>query len=574
MRQYLLIAGFVALIGWSPPSHALLSVDERVADAETLVDLYVHHYGPLPWKEAYLDISLPAMTDRLMEGVRAARTDEDFYEALIHFLSGFKDAHVSGIVPSTYRTWLGFTVDAFGDELVIVDINREELSEELFPFALGDRLVAIDGQDPEQVMRSLLPYREMGHAPANRRLTAAMLTSRRQSRVPRVPSGQATVAIYSYAREVLETVTIPWRHEGFPLARFTERPIPPVKAIFALLGGSADALPQKPASFLDQMRALRAPDADGSGTYLPFGNLTPYFPLGATFVERSTDPYYSGIFITPTHRIGFLRLHTWWDIDFPAAIALLEREIPQLQATTDALIIDQTHNPGGDLCFLEEVARFFVAEPKPTVLFQVKPSRLWLQWFEEEALSLPPEWSAKQRKLHALIREKLRTAMEAGSALTEPIPLCSPDGLITPYENAENQVITYTKPKLLLINDMDCSGGDVFPAIIQDAGAATTFGTRTIGCGGNVINIEHIGRSDFTARVTMSLMVRNQDVVAPNGIPTRYIENVGVRPDIHYAITPDDVRNGYRAYREAILRTVGRLIDDAEQMRNDHADAK
>ncbi len=104
----------------------------------------------------------------------------------------------------------------------------------------------------------------------------------------------------------------------------------------------------------------------------------------------------------------------------------------------------------------------------------------------------------------------------------------------------------------MLTNALDFSGGDFFPAIMQDNRRATILGVRTAGAGGIVKSfpIGQFGVGEVGA--TSSLAQR------PNGRP---IENLGVTPDIPYELTARDLRTGFAEYRYAILKALHDLLD-------------
>jgi C-terminal processing protease CtpA/Prc len=93
-------------------------------------------------------------------------------------------------------------------------------------------------------------------------------------------------------------------------------------------------------------------------------------------------------------------------------------------------------------------------------------------------------------------------------------------------------VIAYTKPLLVLVDDMSASAADAFAATIQDNTRGPLFGWRTMGAGGNVEAWEAGSYSLGITTVTESLMIRKNVIVTPEYTPAPYVENIGVRPDI------------------------------------------
>jgi len=112
---------------------------------------------------------------------------------------------------------------------------------------------------------------------------------------------------------------------------------------------------------------------------------------------------------------------------------------------------------------------------------------------------------------------------------------------------------SYSKPILMLINEMDISCGDFTPAMLQDAGRVTLLGTTTAGAGGAV--------SQFSFPNQNGILMVSYTITLGQRVNDDKIENVGVDPDIDYAVTADDIQNGYRNYIQVINDTVSQMIN-------------
>ena len=155
------------------------------------------------------------------------------------------------------------------------------------------------------------------------------------------------------------------------------------------------------------------------------------------------------------------------------------------------------------------------------------------------SLELLKDWNGFQQEV---IKQ-----WSAGKTMTSPLPVF---GLAAVQPNPAGR---FTKPLLILTNPLDFSGGDFFPAIMQDNKRAVIFGERTAGAGGVVKDYKQQNSLLGVETIKLTATIAER----ANGQP---IENLGVTPDIPYAVTAADVQGGYAGYIKAADAAVSGLL--------------
>ena len=528
-----------------------LTEQQRIDDAVTLVSLYEHSYAPMPWKKKLWKLDHDAMANQLMADAASAKNDLEFYDAIAGYLRNFHDAHVSWGIPSSLVASLPFDADYFNGEVLIYNINREELPKEKFPFEIGDRIIAVDGKPVDQHLQKLIRYCDTGSKLTNLRKAARYLTFMAQWRFPFIPT-ESTFTIERASDKTQQSVLLSWKREGSSLVPFVDRKNKAAKLAKMSLSRPLKKNPLEP-------HIQQGPQLDEKSGKSRIYTYAPFFPLWDTFVERKREQLISGVINLHGHKIGFIRIPSWSYEDEVAVLNFFKEEIPYLNDNTEALIIDQTNNPGGHICLAEQVLSHFTQKPISALMTQIKPTRAWFVEYENEFSTL--EDPQEQQLAEVNFLRPIREALADGRDLSDPIPICGNlDGLIHP-QNDPAQI--YHKPTLLLIDEFSCSTGDMFPSMGQDGGVfSKIFGHRSVGCGGNVVGVQYLGHSDVTVRVTQSLAVRQKPVRLTDGTDTYYIENIGVQPDIAYTVGGDDFRDNFSKYRAAIDQAVLSLIEE------------
>jgi len=514
-------------------SFAGLTPEQRVNDAQMIVDLFEHRYGPMPWKEEFLGIDPAAMAENFLAHAETSQNDEDFYSSIAFYLAGLADVHVQLTIPSTGTAWLGFDTDDIDGDVIITFIDRYELPQNVFPFEVGDRVVSMDGFPVDDLRQELLLYRTVGMPRSDARTSAQALTWRKQDTYPIMPSGISSLTIAPRNGTIEQTVDLPWIQSGFALA--------PVTTHF----GSAKAVQvSRPKTFLEHIRIIEPTFYQQRNARIGKDG-EPFFDPWPSFKTIENSPVVAGTFRMDKKKIGYIRFDSFW-VSYSqvlSTLSFLQDQIPAFQRDTDALVIDITDNGGGDICYGEEIASFFLRKPIEGVKLRARPTRIWTTEIES---IIDLDGVQNERAILEDIHGKVKVALAAGHRLTDPFRICQP------FENLPPASTTYTKPILVLVNEFCASTADAFPALLQDAGVAKIFGWRTRGAGGNVRPVGPFGNSDIRISITESLMWREKPVDLGEGRTTNYIENVGVVPDYPYDVTLDDFLNGYKGYRAAI----------------------
>src|SRR5262249_10978933 len=113
---------------------------------------------------------------------------------------------------------------------------------------------------------------------------------------------------------------------------------------------------------------------NGYGARSPvFVNALPNFAFTRRLGGNASDYFYSGTFKYFELTIGYIRIPTYDPSSQSAALLQFDQELAYMNANTDGLIIDEMRNPGGQLCYGENIAARLINFPFRATGFQLRP---------------------------------------------------------------------------------------------------------------------------------------------------------------------------------------------------------
>ena len=508
----------------------VLSTDEKLRDLDQIVSIMKSGYGPLHYKTETQGLELDQIREKYANKIRSSRTNAEFYYLLVEFVAAFRDSHFSASLPSGYSATLPFSTDLVEGKVLIDTVNKKS---EGLPFARGDEIVEINGQPVSVLVDQLQKGVGAGNPETARRKAAMRIAMRSGAQVP-VPAGHAEVTVRNLSG-ALQTVKLNWEVTGSPIDEADPKTLP-------ILNQSDPKDEMKLLSIRDYWEEFEGPQAEDS--YRCSGRTRITIPADATIIMQK--PFVAYYHPTPKGNIGYLRIGEYQpqggsgEVEYDARFAQYEYAIGILEKETVGLIIDQDHNCGGSVDFMHRMAAFFIAGSFRPLQFQLLANKenyiLYRQWFNSRTPYTP------ERENLERVFNLVKSTWETNEFLT---PLTAIDGAL---EITPNHV-QYTKPIVMLVDEMSGSGGDAFPALMQGYGRAKVLGNHTMGAGGNVRDLPPLNFSQVKLKLTKSLFYR------PDGIP---VENNGVTPDYPYLITKDDFIGGYLNYQAFY---VSKLLD-------------
>jgi hypothetical protein len=278
-----------------------------------------------------------------------------------------------------------------------------------------------------------------------------------------------------------------------------------------------------------------------------FGSRNPVFNPPPGYIGRlggaSTDQFISGTFPLGDYRVGFIRIWTMSPTNQTLAFTQFQNEIAYFNQNTRGLVIDVMHNGGGNLCYVETLNRMLASRPFRGIAYEIRATEFWTQYFSSN-LTAAKRANADQWiiDLYTVYLDQVQKARAELRGSTGDLPICGPTFQdIAPLPGA------YTRPIMVLVNEFSLSAAESFPAMLQDQGRATIFGTRIAGGGGNPASYNAGTYSMGMTRATRSFFTRASWVSTPGFPAANHLENTGVYPDL------------WQDYMtEANLRTAGR----------------
>jgi C-terminal processing protease CtpA/Prc len=564
----------LALVLLAGACHAQLLPDQKLLDFQQLAALFAKQYAPYEWKRDALGVDLLRLAPWL-DRIRATKSDLEFYEVCAQYVASLNDVHSEFFLPSDFQASLGFDADLYDGKPLIetIDVPTTRAAPTM---RVGDELVSVDGKTVADWLKEFGKYIVFGNQRSTDRNNTSLISFRIQAIYPRAAEigDTATVVVRHRDSATLETYTLPWDKVGLPLTNIGPVPSPRLSsARKSRLRSDDDAAPIAPAPpYLKPLRALQNFRLPEQKSLRGFGEVAPVFQasLPANFVRRlgrNTDFFFSGSFQASGRRVGYLRIPDMLAFDgidaAPFALGQFQTEIAFLQANTDALVVDVMRNPGGNGCYVEELLRRLIPYRFRGMGQEVRVTRDWVIAFSE-AVDQAQLFGADDGAISQLqaILVQLQKAYKENRGRTDAIPQCGAYFERDPAVNSAGASIAYTKPILLLTDEFTTSAAEIFAAIFQDSSRGQLFGWRTAGAGGVVGGAVASGfYSEGSADVTLTMLLRTNQVVSPDFPITSYIENVGVRPDVAVDyMTEANLLNRGKPFVDAFTAAVVALI--------------
>jgi len=603
----------LALLSLAPLGFADLTPTQKTVDFMQLVALYDVNYAPYELKRDVFGFDLLKIQPWL-EQIAKSKTDVEFYDICVRYVASLQDSHDEFTILSNYDAWMHMDGDIYDGKFLIDFIDRGYLPARNFPFTIGDQLISVDGVGVADLLTRFQPYAVNGSSnPVSRqRLAAATITERYQGWYPLASVGPNATIIVQRKSGAMETYTIPWDITGTLVTTAGVTPSPASQSLQltraahkvrrsgiqvdlrkgvdpgdgdaaanpwleatpdpAYVPDTADveADPEPPRYMapllkLDNMRAESADAIRGSGLG-PFDSPVPVFNPPAGFKLRlggaSADMFISGTFASGPTTIGFIRIPTFAPSSQTTAIRQFSTEIQYFQQNTDGLVVDVMGNGGGSLCYGNTLASYLIPFVWQGASEQLRASLTWQYSFARALDSAiaggAPNWIIVTYRAYL---EQIKKALTENRGRTGRLPLCSSVFETFPPTLAGN-VISYTKPVLILTDNFTLSTAESFTMAVQENNRATVFGTRTDGGGGNVVGYSEVtAYSQGNTRVTEGLLQRLNPVAA-NGFPALlFYDGVGIQPDIEKTyMTADNLSTGGTAFVTAFTTAIRNLI--------------
>jgi C-terminal processing protease CtpA/Prc len=287
---------------------------------------------------------------------------------------------------------------------------------------------------------------------------------------------------------------------------------------------------------------------------------------GAKFTRRlggnTADVFYSGTFAYEDLTIGYIRIPSYSPASTATALTQFEKEIAFFNANTDGLIVDEMHNPGGNLCYGESIAARLIPDYFRATGFRLKPFWTRMLGFYNSWINAKAAGASQQViDQYELLFKAMLAANQQGLTITDSLPLCSSSLTRAPFMDADGNVLAYKKQIMMLIDEFSTSTADSVPGMFRDANRGVLYGMRTDGAGGNNTSYDAGSYSEGVTGMTLALQTRKEKHLNGDYPYTDLIENTGVWPDLtDDYMTKDNLLQGGAPFLRNVLQHMAAQI--------------
>ena len=532
-----------------------LTKSESLADLDALAAKVNALYGPLEFKEERFGFKFSELVANTRKEIIDATSERDQLAAIARLLMKFRVGHLSIGFTITSTGVVSYNIDAFlipvEGRAIVAKVGKELANQGV---NIGDELVEIDGKKPFDLLPEILKYAALGNEVSDQHAIYRVL-NRRFYMSEIVPTKPLAHLVFANSRGDQIDLNIAWEQRKDATKKLE--------------------LVKSPDNFIVPEFEELGPESSGSimemGSYKPFfatksvkqkfniveveANeefLAKYDVTAEKLKDSRGKAIYAALVKHQGKTILVIRQPGYSPQELVAQdlIKGYRAVLDQFDDIADALVIDQTHNPGGSLMYAHDFYSLFINKPSLNLVQSMNADRDWvvgLHEWADELMGLDPGVASALRTRAQLIDR----AMDEGKSITSPMPLIG-------YEYVQpDKSYTWKKPMLVLADELAGSCGDIFPMYIQRNGNAKIFGERTMGLGGNVEEVIKLPFSRASVRLTRGLFTTYRpDQTYRNSY---YVENNGITPDIAVSHTVNDTRSGFVGYVESFLNEAAKL---------------
>lgn len=549
-----------------------------INDFTRIEEIFQNYYAPKAWKEEYNGWNLISEADKAKNEIDLVTqaNPKEYHKIVKNFLKSTLDFHVTPKFSSMEYSSLPFHLTSAEGKYYVTYVAKS-LSYVCYNAPeFGDEIISIDNR-PIAELLSEFAAEEFGisDSKTTQKFAEYFFSKRLGALGMEVPKG--TIKLEYLPKYSSKTVTIdvpwihvpekinyemPWKSQAKGIFKLKNKPeVKKVKSLFPLSESHAlDIVMISPHYLVDQEFSV-----DGPSKFL--GSLKSDLPPIGTIIEKlPKNPYFDGyVFEGPYHSIvGFLRIPTFSPAgDEDEAIEVFQQIISTYENVTDALVIDLRNNPGGLLDYMYTLLSYLAISPLqvPTQrmintqgeikdyyeilekLNEVNNINDLKEILDEKFCGEEVTFDTK-KKLSSYFKDSI-DSWNNGEKMTPPLYIYGIDKIFP------NKKVSYSKPIILLINELDISCGDFFPAILQDNKRAILFGERTAGAGGAVKTIEYPNMLGIKSISYTRTIAERVDLSK--------IESIGIIPDIQYSLTKDDILDDFSPYVSEVQKVLESL---------------
>jgi len=530
------------------------------------------YYAPRMWKKEQYGWDLERELQTLQSTTQSGRKISEFHDSVKQFFIKTRDYHTGVYFSDTSSSTVPIGVKYIDNNFYIAYIDSSLPPS--FPLMIGDKITHINNVDVKEVAYDLIGRVENPKA-TDWAIAAKKITTRMGTARDKVEKGSLVIKterdgancfgqlVWNYNANLMNFAAAKGRKSQANLAAGVPDEIR--ESVLAMLE-HIESRPHKVA-FADHMKQ---PAQDKASNPLALGHKESFLPKLSNKVVWSTEKesrWQAYIYMNSENKlIGFIRLPTFapTENDHTERANEFGEIINKMEELTDALVIDQQNNPGGSIFYLYALLSMLSDQPlkNPHHRFSIDSKEVW-QAHEmlkkiDLAITLLPLLGGSLGDMHGYpINEQFFMHMKSyfqfiieqwqhQKTLTDPYFLFGVD-YIQPHAQYR-----YTKKIVVLTNELDFSAGDFFPAILQDSGRAIIMGTKTAGAGGYVLTNAERNRSGI-----LQYTYTGSHALRADGKP---LEDLGVTPDVPYAVTPQDLKTGFLGFRVAINAVVSFIL--------------